>query len=769
MARATVAEMDLRQQQPGNTSRYWLRSAKTGLRWSEPTLRRAVPVLIILFIVALGATAAIHSLDGRTQQLRLSSEELETLSALAAYQAQTLPRQAEPLANGEALAALLPPAAIRYGRAIYLADETGRVVAATGAPEGQPPADLVTLLGPAQPLTTFADRAGVMTLALPDSSQALAIVRRLKNGAGQVAVVQHVADALEPWRDGARVTLTRVGFTSFVLALLGFAYHWQAVRARGAGEVNDRVHTRIETALSRGHCGLFDWEVARGRIFWSRSLFELVGQAPRGDLVSFGEFNALVHPEDINLYGLADDITAGRVSNIDRVFRIRHADGEYKWLRARAEVVTSRTGEGLRLIGICVDVTEHRTLAERTATADMRLRDAVETISEAFVLWDAANRLVTCNSKFQQLYELADEAVAPGAARAEIIEAGRQPVIVNSVATEESDGAGARSFEAQIEDGRWLRINERRTKDGGFVSVGTDITSLKRQEERLMDSERALMANVADLSKSRQTLEVQAQQLADLAEKYAEQKSEAESASRAKSEFLANMSHELRTPLNAILGFSEIMASRLFGPLGSEKYEEYVHDINESGQYLLDVISDILDMSKIEAGRFAISREAIDIDKVVLDAMRVITPKAEEKSIALRAEAACGATVEVDRRALKQILLNLLSNAVKFTPAGGRVTIRTRTVGNAMNLYIEDTGIGISKDAIERLGRPFEQVENQLTKSHKGSGLGLAIARSLAELHGGSMRIRSTVGVGTVVLVSLPARAEMPMLQDKIA
>jgi two-component system cell cycle sensor histidine kinase PleC len=178
----------------------------------------------------------------------------------------------------------------------------------------------------------------------------------------------------------------------------------------------------------------------------------------------------------------------------------------------------------------------------------------------------------------------------------------------------------------------------------------------------------------------------------------------------------------------------------------------------------------VLDMSKIEAGRFRISPETIDIDKVVLDAMRVITPRAEEKSIALRAEAATGVTVEVDRRALKQILLNLLSNAVKFTPAGGRVTIRTRAVGGAMNLYIEDTGIGIPKDAIEKLGRPFEQVENQFSKSHKGSGLGLAIARSLAELHGGSMRIRSTLGVGTVVLIRLPVRVDEAMqAEEKIA
>ncbi|MDR4305535.1 PAS-domain containing protein [Chelatococcus sambhunathii] len=784
MARATVAGMNLRQRQTGfehgeqlsggarNAVRFrraWIERAHRRLTQSEPLLRRLVPALIVLFLVALGAVAALQTIQGRADRLRTASSDLETLAALAAVTAPMAERRPDVAAYGSAIAAGLPANALASGRQLYFTDQSGRIVALYGAPEGSPPADLVTLLGPAQPLTTFGDQAGVMTLTLPSGELALATVRSARGAAGQVALVQTVDSALAPWRDETRVSLSRYAATSLVLALLGCAFHWQSSRARRTDAVYERVQTRIETALSRGHCGLFDWDVARGRVFWSRSLFDLVGQPPRDQLVSFGEFSALTHPEDIDLYALADEIVSGETANIDRVFRIRHADGDWKWLRARAEVVKSRNDNGLRLIGICVDVTEHRVLAERTATADVRLRDAIETISEAFVLWDSHNRLVTCNSKFQQLYELDDEAVVPGAARDDIIEAGRQPVIVKSVSPDGRVEAGARSFEAQIEDGRWLRINERRTKDGGFVSVGTDITSLKRQEERLMDSEKALMANVADLRKSRQTLEIQAQQLADLAEKYAEQKSAAESASQAKSEFLANMSHELRTPLNAILGFSEIMQSGLFGPLGSEKYGEYVADIRDSGQYLLDVISDILDMSKIEAGRFMISREAIDIDKVVLDAMRVIAPRAEEKSIALRAEAACGTSVEVDRRALKQILLNLLSNAVKFTPAGGRVTIRTRAVASAMHLYIEDTGIGISKDAIEKLGRPFEQVENQFTKTHKGSGLGLAIAKSLAELHGGSMRIRSTVGVGTVVLVRLPIRAEAEEALREIA
>ena len=318
---------------------------------------------------------------------------------------------------------------------------------------------------------------------------------------------------------------------------------------------------------------------------------------------------------------------------------------------------------------------------------------------------------------------------------------------------------GARTFEAQLEDGRWLQISERRTKDGGFVSVGTNITELKLHEEKLIESEKRLKATVVDLRSSQQALERQTEQLAYLAERYAEQKDRAEEANQAKSEFLANMSHELRTPLNAIIGFSEMMESGLFGPLGDMKYLEYCRDIRESGRYLLDVINDILDMSKIEAGRTTLEPELVELDSFLVGTTRLVAGRAAEKQLAIVAEIEPSIRLRADRRMFKQIIINLLSNAVKFTPDGGRITVRARAVGNHVNIAIEDTGIGIPKDALSKLGKPFEQVESQLTKTHRGSGLGLAIAKSLTELHGGAMRIRSTLGTGTIVLIRLPLDA----------
>ncbi len=465
-------------------------------------------------------------------------------------------------------------------------------------------------------------------------------VRALDLPHGQIAIVQRRSDALSAWRSDTALTVTLSATTGFVLLILGFAFHWQATRAREADFIYDTVRSRIDTALNRGRCGLWDWDLARGRIFWSHSMFAILGLPPKDDLLTFGEISALVHPDDIKLYDLAAEIADSKATLIDHAFRMRHANGKWVWLRARCELVRQPDESGLHLIGIAVDITEQKTLVEKTVAADLRLRDAIETIPEAFVLWDADNRLVLCNSNFQELHNLPDDAIASGVPYEAVVTAGRKHLIRAKLSNEDRDVPGARTFEAQLDDGHWLHISERRTKDGGYVSVGTDITTLKLHEKKLMDSERRLIATVDDLRNSQQKLEIQTQQLADLAGKYAEEKDRAEDANQAKSKFLANMSHELRTPLNAIIGFSEIMESGMFGALGADKYHEYCRDIRESGQYLLDVINDILDMSKIEAGRLRLNIENVELDHIFADSIRVVSARAANKNLTVSSKIA---------------------------------------------------------------------------------------------------------------------------------
>jgi cell cycle sensor histidine kinase DivJ len=231
-------------------------------------------------------------------------------------------------------------------------------------------------------------------------------------------------------------------------------------------------------------------------------------------------------------------------------------------------------------------------------------------------------------------------------------------------------------------------------------------------------------------------------------------------ASRAKSAFLANMSHELRTPLNAIIGFSELMEREIFGPLGNARYQEYARMIHDSGGHLLDLINGVLDMSKIEAGKFELYQEIFELEDVADASLHFVNLAAERSGVSLACEIAPGARrVFADKRAIKQILVNLLSNGVKFTPRGGQVMLSARLIEKGVEISVRDTGTGISASDLEKLGKPFEQVESPITRGKEGTGLGLALVKSLAAMHGGEAILESALGVGTTVKVSLPFAA----------
>ncbi|MEY9129458.1 two-component system cell cycle sensor histidine kinase PleC [Bradyrhizobium diazoefficiens] len=731
---------------------------------AEPALRRAVPTLIIAFLITICLGAFVQVVD-QTRQKRLVIRH--DISALADLLAERIDRlttsRQERLKNIENMPTLLPDLIPSWGTA------TGRHVIVTSAgvdrrilariPVDSDPSGNDRLL---DSITTAQLAApprdgNISDMTLPNGNAAMAISRQIKSLPGFVTVIQERNEPI--WGSDAALSVTLSATTGFVVLILGFAFHWQSTRAREGDLINDAVRGRIDTALNRGRCGLWDWDLSRGRIFWSQSMFSMLGLDGRNELLTFGEVNALVKSDDIDLFEIADQLISEKIDHIDQTFRMQHVDGHWIWLRVRCEKTSGATDSSVHLIGIAVDITEQKSLAERTVEADLRLRDAIETIPEAFVLWDASDRLVLCNSHFQRLHKLPDSAVIPGTSYETVLEVGRMPEVRTRHNETAAQGPGARTFEAQLDDGSWLHISERRTKDGGYVSVGTDITRIKEHEQKLVDNDLRLRATVIDLKRSQAALERQTNELADLAEKYQREKTRAEEANQTKSKFLANMSHELRTPLNAIIGFSEIMGSGLFGELGSEKYQEYCQDILTSGHYLLEVINDILDMSKIEAGRMKLDMEELDLARTLAESLRVVSGRAQDKHLTLDADIEKSISVVADRRATKQIIVNLLSNAVKFTPDGGRIVVRSRQLDDRIVLMIADTGIGIAPHSLARLGRPFEQVESQLTKTYHGSGLGLAIARSLAQLHGGSMRLRSKIDVGTVVRVTLPRDA----------
>jgi len=283
----------------------------------------------------------------------------------------------------------------------------------------------------------------------------------------------------------------------------------------------------------------------------------------------------------------------------------------------------------------------------------------------------------------------------------------------------------------------------------GYRGTGTDVTARHEAEEAVRRSQDRLKHLLEEVKNKNLHLEIALAQ--------------AEASTHAKTEFLANVSHELRTPLNAIIGFSELLEREMFGPLGDKRYNGYVANILDSGRHLLAIISDLLDMAKVETGHLDLQEEEVDVTKVAESCIKLLSENAARNEVSLSSSLAADLPfLRCDRRMLKQMVLNLLSNAIKFTPEGGRVTIGAERRGDGrMAMTVSDTGIGIASQDIGKVLSPFGQVDSAFSRRHEGTGLGLPLVKAMIELHGGMLTLQSEVGVGTTATLAFPAERVM--------
>ncbi len=390
--------------------------------------------------------------------------------------------------------------------------------------------------------------------------------------------------------------------------------------------------------------------------------------------------------------------------------------------------------------------------------SEARFNATIDTLSAGCVIWDARDRLVVCNAVYRETYPEVADLIVPGVAYEDLLQAAIDRNLIDLDGSPiawirarlDRHRAPQSNHEQRLQNGQCLHISERRTGDGGIATVETDITALKEKEQQLNNHLNELMI-------AQERLEKQGAEMVALIEDYSHAKEAAEEANLAKSQFLANMSHELRTPLNAVIGFSQILTSETFGPLGDAKYVSYANDIHKSGSHLLDLINDVLDMSRIEAGKYDFQIEEIDLPMLIDDSLKMVEGRANDSAIKLAFTNSHGVeTILADRRAIKQCLINLLTNAVKFTYRGGSVTVDVRTCGRFVDICVIDTGIGMSDEEVARAMEPFTQIQREKGRSHEGAGLGLTLSKNLIEMHGGSLTLFSKEGVGTTATITLP-------------
>lgn len=539
----------------------------------------------------------------------------------------------------------------------------------------------------------------------------------------------------------------------FMGPILGFSgmYIMSKIQSNKLAFARDKMklaEKKLQLTLEGAKCGVWEWNIKEDTVTISKQIANLIGINTSGKLFT-NEIQKFLSPNDqLRLRAELNNVREKKSMDIQLQFIPISSNNKIKksvYLHFRGNVQDTESSKNKFIVnGVAIDVTEQILSQKRVIATEKRLKLAIESIRGPFAIWNKEQRLILWNDPFLSYFNLDKNEIEKGVSYLEVSKKVKS-VIIN----QKQDKFDVDFHELELSNGSFLRYSERATPDGGLVSIGIDITIQKETEEDAHRSEQQLRSVVSQL-------QTQERESAELAKRYEMEKIRAEEASASKNTFLANMSHELRTPLNAINGFSQILSDQIYGPLGNPKYVGYAQDIFESGKHLLDLINDVLDMAKIEAGKFKIYPQRMSLNETIDQSLRVVRGRAEQKRILIETDYDDEDEIIGDSRAIKQIMINLVGNSIKFTEIGGRILLRTTRQGENILISVIDNGIGIAEENISRLGRAFEQVENEHARTNQGTGLGLALCRSFAEMHGGNLQITSKIGIGTKVDILLP-------------
>ncbi|WP_306250934.1 PAS domain-containing sensor histidine kinase [Parvularcula sp. IMCC14364] len=718
-----------------------------------PSVRMAIVLGAVLFVsLALVLfTKAAQESDSRRIETELTQNAIATKSADMVSALRTNAAMTGTEVTTTQVKRLLTANAVGEHTAVYdiSADRTSYIAA--GAVEGYVvrPTNLERLNLSASGVALF-DREAI---GIAPFGKVLATWRPMEDGRVILALspAADIHDRVPVW------TLYGLAFLAICLIAgsMVLAFLRQARAIQNAGLGLRQLGQELEQ-FSEAGCGHWSYDKITAQLTLPASLMSELGFEHTPRICALREATAIVHPKDARG---AIALWSGNETQSARQFRLRTAENDWQWVLASVDAQESGAG------GLILPIGQTALGDDRLTQVEARMKDAIESIPEAFLLWDEQGRLTAWNGKFCNICRIPPTRLTTGMTVSMIAEASPDPSISRLITRNFSPpvNGSEQSVEVELPGNRWGHVARRRTAENGWVCIITNVTDMKRRAKAQKRKERELEMTVERLEQSQV-------ELRDAVESYEREKLRAEEANRSKSEFLANMSHELRTPLNAINGFSEVMQSELYGALGHAKYAEYVNDILQSGRHLLALIDDVLDMSKIEAGRMELEIGPVDLERILQEGLRLVEPQTRAQDITLTASISSLPSVWADSRATKQVFINLLSNAVKFTQEGGSVSITAQADLDSITVLIADTGIGIEKDRLPKLGEPFELLGDHLSKANRGSGLGLALCKSLMELQHGILALASEANRGTVAAFTLPRRSgitvSLPALLD---